>query len=160
MWVFFNRDKIGVLNGQCGHWNNSISILCSRHKCVCKVFQFQFRFDAVFVDATPFAVLPLPSLTEPETVVDDDADADAGAGADADDVVSISHFGHRISLLSDEWHCSWIKIAACVAKRIPQLLTLHLVVMTLFRLLIPSETIEQYQKYVSTFLMRILSKSR
>lgn len=111
------------------------------------MFQFQFRFDAVFIDPEPFAMLLLASLTELETVVDDDA---------ADDVVSMSHFGHRIILLSDEWHCSWSKIAACVAKRIPQSLTLHLVVMTLFRLLIPSETIEQYQKYVSTFFMRIL----
>lgn len=139
--VFFSRDKIGVLNGQWGQLYSSISILCSRHKCVCKVFQFQFRLDVVFVDAVTI-IIDSPSFTELETFV-----AIAGTGAPVAvtvaptdvDVVSISHFGHRISLLFNEWHCSCNNIAACVSKRIPQLLTLHLVVMTLVRLLIPSE---------------------
>lgn len=91
----------------------------------------------VFVDVVTIVADSL-SFTELETVaavaVDDTDDAEIV------DVGSISHFGHRISLLFNEWHCSCSKIAAWVAKRIPQLLTLHLVVMTLFRLLIPSET--------------------
>lgn len=160
MWVFFNRDNIGVLNEQCGQLYNSISILCSRHKCVCNVFQFQWRLCAVFIDV---AIIEL-SFTELETVVDTGVAVAVAATVAAPvaavtvavavgvavvvvvdaattvtDVGSISHFGHRISLLSDEWHCSCNKIAACVAKRIPQLSTLHFVVMTLFRLLKPSE---------------------
>lgn len=144
MWVFFNRDKIGVLNEQCGQLYSSISILCSRHRCVCNVFQFQLRFAcAVFVEVVIAESLSFTGF-ELETAVDIGV-VDVAPAATADDdviaavVVSISHFGHRISLVSNVWHCSCSNIAARVAKRIPQLLTLHLVVMTLFRLLMPSE---------------------
>lgn len=73
-----------------------------------------------------------------EDIEDGTGCAVAVAAAVSTTAESISHFGHRISLLFDVWHCSCNEIAARVAKRIPQLLILHLVVMTLFLLLIPS----------------------
>lgn len=147
MCVFFKRDKIGVLNEQCGQLYNSMSILCSRHRCVCRVFQFQLRLDDEVVFGVVVVDWPIAKLVqlllppsfcvcgvEPETV------AAAAVGT------SFSHFGHRISLFSGVWHCSCNKIAARVAKRIPQLLTLHFVVMMLFRLLIPSNAWKKDEK--------------